>query len=218
MHKERDEIKLNTFTFIYKKMSEIWETTFAEKQEMWGMEASKSAILTCNFFIEKSIKDILIPGIGYGRNAQVFIKSKINVTGIEISKTAIELAKKHYGSEMTIYHGSVSNMPFDGKEYTGIFCHALIHLLNSADRAKFIKNCHNQLAKNGYMVFTAISKAAETYGQGKPAGKDRFEIFDGIKMFFYDRESIYAEFDKYGLLEIEEFAEKFPFYLIKCKK
>lgn len=56
---------------------------------------------------------MLIPGIGYGRNAQIFRDNGMKVTGIEISGTAIEMAKKHYGSDMTIYHGSVTDMPFD---------------------------------------------------------------------------------------------------------
>lgn len=51
-----------------------------------GFEPTESAILAKDFFLEKNIKDILVPGIGYGRNAKVFIDNDINVTGIEISK------------------------------------------------------------------------------------------------------------------------------------
>ena len=86
---------------------EFWETNFVEKQEMWGFEPSNSAVLTKDFFLEKFIKNILIPGMGYGRNAQIFIDNGITVTGIEISQTAIDLAKNHYGTGTTIYHGSV---------------------------------------------------------------------------------------------------------------
>jgi len=58
-------------------------------------------------------KNILIPGFGYGRNAQVFRANGMAVTGIEISGSAIEIARKHYGNNMTIYQGSVTDMPFD---------------------------------------------------------------------------------------------------------
>ncbi|WP_240315498.1 class I SAM-dependent methyltransferase [Aquimarina longa] len=109
--------------------------------------------MTKSFFVESLVKNILIPGIGYGRNAQTFIQNGIKVNGIEISKTAIELAKKHYGNEMTIFHGSVMKMPFDGKKYDGIFCYALIHLLDSKERKKLIQDCYNQLTENGFMVF-----------------------------------------------------------------
>ena len=74
---------------------EFWESAFHEKQEMWGFEPSKSAILTKDFFVQESVKNILIPGIGYGRNAEIFTDNGIAVTGIEISKTAIEMAAKH---------------------------------------------------------------------------------------------------------------------------
>ncbi|QEM13398.1 class I SAM-dependent methyltransferase [Mucilaginibacter rubeus] len=201
-----------------KEKPEFWEKSFVEKQEMWGFEPSKSAVLTKEFFVEKSVKNMLIPGIGYGRNAQIFRENGINVTGIEISKTAIEMARKHYRTDMAIYHGSVTDMPFDHNQYDGIFCYALIHLLDSDERKKLIADCYNQLTDNGYMVFTAISKEAPTYGQGKLISDDRYEIFEGVRMFFYDRESIAAEFGGAGLFEIVEVIENFPFFLIKCRK
>ena len=199
-------------------MTEFWEEAFKDKQEMWGLEPARSAIITKDFFEEKGIKNILIAGIGYGRNAQIFRENGIEVTGIEISETAIELAEKHYGTNMTIHHGSVTDMPFDNKQYNGIFCYALIHLLDSKDRAKLIADCYGQLAENGYMVFTAITKEAQTYGQGKQIGKDRFEMFGGVQLFFYDRGTVQEEFGKYGLIEVAEVNENYPFYLIKCRK
>lgn len=81
-------------------MTGFWEEAFKDKQEMWGFEPTISAVLTKDYFVEKSIKNILVPGIGYGRNAQIFRENGIEVTGIEISKTAIELARKHYGTNM----------------------------------------------------------------------------------------------------------------------
>lgn len=198
-------------------MPEFWEEAFKDKQEMWGSEPAKSAVLTKDFFIEKGVKNLLIPGIGYGRNARIFKDNGIAVTGIEISRTAIDLAQKHYGDGMKIYYGSVTEMPFDDKKYDGIFCYALIHLLDKNERAKLIRDCFYQLAENGYMVFTAIAKEAQTYGQGVCIGRDRFEMFGGVKMFFYDRETIEEEFGETGLVEVTEVTENYPFYLIKCR-
>jgi len=197
---------------------EFWEVAFGDKQEMWGFEPAKSAVLTKDLFLTKSVKNILIPGIGYGRNAQVFVDDGISVTGIEISKTAIEMARKHYGTDMVIYHGSVTNMPFDQNKYDGIFCYALIHLLDGDERKKLISDCYHQLRDGGYMVFTAISKIAHTYGQGKLISEDRYEIVEGVPLFFYDQKSITSEFSGAGLFEITEIEENQSFYLIKCRK
>ncbi len=185
---------------------------------MWGFEPALSAVLVKDFFVEKGLNNILIPGFGYGRNAQIFINSGMKVSGIEISKTAIELAKKHFGQETTIYHGSVCDMPFDNLEYDGIFSYALIHLLSNDERVKFIKDCYAQLSENGYMVFVVLSKKADSYGRGRCVSKDQYEIYRGIKMYLYDEESIQEEFSDYGLSSIEEINESYPFYIIKCQK
>src|SRR5690606_39055957 len=114
-------------------MTEFWEEVFKKKQEMWGFETAKSTVLACDFFIQQKVKNVLIPGIGYGRNAQIFMDNGMTVTGIEISKTAIDLAHKHFGNDLHIHHGSVTEMPFDDMQYDGIYCYALIHLLNKKD-------------------------------------------------------------------------------------
>ncbi len=199
-------------------MTEFWEEAFKDKQEMWGLNPAKSTILTKDFFAQQKVKSVLIPGIGYGRNAQIFKENGITVTGIEISETAIELGKKNFGNEMKIYHGSVTEMPFDNNLYDGIYCYGLIYLLDKHERAKLIQDCYNQLTENGFMVFTAITKQAVTYGQGTELSKDRFEMFGGVKIFFYDNETISEEFTNTGLFEVTEVTENYPFYLIKCKK
>ncbi|EEL81958.1 hypothetical protein bcere0028_23540 [Bacillus cereus AH1271] len=206
---------------------EFWESSFIEKQTMWGFEPTESAILTKDFFLENNVKDILVPGIGYGRNAKVFIENGINVTGIEISKTAIDLAKQNGLEDGSIYHGSVNEMPFDDKLYDGIFSHALLHLLNKQEREKFIKDCYNQLKPGGYMVFTTVSKKAPMYGKGNQLDKDYYEIMEGVKMFFYDSESVKQDFNKYGLLQVSEIDEpnkimenkpSINFLMVQCKK
>jgi SAM-dependent methyltransferase len=199
-------------------MTEFWEEAFKDKQEMWGSTPAVSAVVTRDLFVENGVKNMLIPGIGYGRNAQPFRESGITVTGIEISQTAIELAHKHVGQELKIYHGSVTDMPFDNHLYDGIFCYGLIYLLNKHERLKLIQDCYQQLTENGIMVFTAITKQAHTYGQGTRIDKDRFEMFGGVKIFFYDQETINEEFGNAGLFDISEITENYPFYLIKCRK
>jgi SAM-dependent methyltransferase len=205
---------------------EFWESSFIEKQTMWGFEPTDSAILAKDFFLEKNVKGILLPGIGYGRNAKVFIDNGINVTGIEISKTAIDLARQN-GLDLPIFYGSVTDMPFDDKLYDGIFSHALIHLLNEQERKKFIRDCYNQLKPNGYMIFTTVSKKAPMYGKGKQLDQDYFETPAGVKMFFYDSDSIKQEFNQYGLVEFSEINEpnkdmkdkpSINFIMVKCKK
>ncbi|WP_346857367.1 class I SAM-dependent methyltransferase [uncultured Draconibacterium sp.] len=208
-------------------MTEFWEESFKDKKEMWGFEPADSAIATLELFKNKGLKKILIPGFGYGRNAKVFIDQGFSVSGIEISETAINLAKKHYGDELKIHHGSVNQMPFDRDLYDGIYCYALLHLLNKTERAKLISDCYNQLNPNGYMVFISISKIDARYAKGEEISKDTFKTSHGVNLFFYDSNSVQNEFGAYGLIAAEEISEsvKNPgnkpsqkFIQIICKK
>lgn len=188
-------------------MRDFWDKVFKEEQTNWGFHPSDSAILTKDFFLLKKVKNILIPGIGYGRNAKIFHDNGIEVDGIEISGVAIELAKSENGLDLNIYHGSVTDMPFNNKKYDGIFCYALIHLLNKHERKRLIQNCYNQLMPNGYMVFTIASKKACMFGNGRFLSTDRYEIQKGLNVFFYDPESVRQEFKDYGLVEFSEIDE-----------
>lgn len=208
-------------------MIEFWDTKFKDEKTMWGFNPSDSAILTKDFFLANQIKDILIPGIGYGRNAKIFHDNGIKVTGIEIAKSAIDMVKSENGLDLNIYHGSVTDMPFDDKYYDGIFCYALIHLLNKQERKTFIKCCFNQLKPNGYMIFTIVSKKASMFGNGRLLSKNRYEIMKGLRVFFYDSESVTHEFKDYGLIDFKEIDEPIKHMdnepplkciYVKCKK
>jgi len=204
--------------------TEIWEAVFADKQTMWGLEPTLSATFAKDDFVRMGVREVLIPGVGYGRNAKLFLEHGMSVTGIEISATAISLARTQLGLDIPIHHGSVSNMPFDTRKYDGVFCYGLIYLLDAPGRAKLIRDCWEQLAPGGSMIFTVISKDAPMYGQGSRLGDDRYEIHPGMKMYFYDANSVEREFSDYGLAEQSKIDEplhngsSFPFINAVCRK
>jgi SAM-dependent methyltransferase len=203
---------------------EFWETAFTKMKLAWGLEPTESAILARDHFARAGVKDVLIPGVGYGRNAKPFLAAGMAVTGIEISETAIALARSQLGLQFPIYLGSVSDMPFDEKKYDGVFCYGLVYLLDADGREKLIRDCHRQLALGGHMIFTVISKKAPMYGQGPRLGDDWYERLPGLPMFFYDAHSVEREFGPHGLVEFSELDEpthaggSLPFINVVCTK
>lgn len=191
-------------------MAEIWESTFGKNQLLWGTEPTTSAIVAADRFARAGVKTVLIPGIGYGRNAKPFLSHAMSVAGIEISETAIALARSELGLEIEIHHGSVEQMPYDARRYDGIFCYGLIYLLDAAARAKLIRDCRAQLTPGGQMIFSVISKKAPMYGRGERLGEDWYAPHPGIQMYFYDADSIQREFGPLGLVEISELDEPTP--------
>lgn len=188
-------------------MGEFWDDAFVRNQLMWGLEPTLSAALACDYFAELGVKDVLIPGLGYGRNARPFLERGMRVTGIEISETAIALARSQLGLDITIHHGSVADMPFDEHRHDAVFCFGLLYLLDAAGREKLLRDCARQLRAGAPMIFTVVSKDFETYGKGQKLGEDWYETHPGVRIFFYDAASIRREFAPYGPVEFSNIDE-----------
>jgi SAM-dependent methyltransferase len=207
-------------------MQEYWESKYGAEGALWKFEPSDSAMIALQLFKAEKIQNILIPGVGYGRNAGLFYEHGFKLTGIEISKSAINLAKAN-GLDFNIYHGTVLNMPFDNEQFDGIYCYALIHLLNKNERRRFLFSCYNQLKEGGLMIFVVASTHMSMYGTGKNLSKNRYRISRGLNVFFYDDASVVKEFSEFGLMthynisEPVKFTSGFdpmPLIFVLCRK
>lgn len=208
-------------------MSEFWESSFQNKQMMWGWKPADVTVEVKELFLENKLKKILIPGFGYGRNAKVFIDDGFDVTGIEISKTAIHLADQYLEGNYQLHHGTTISMPYDQQIYNGVYCYALLHLLSAFEREKLIKDCYNQLNLNGIMVFITLSTNDLQFGKGKETAKNTYLTKHGVELFFYDYKSVEKDFRTFGLLNAEEINEPIKntankpsqrFWKIICRK
>lgn len=204
-------------------MNEFWESVYKNNGRMWGENPTDNARTVLKILQKHNIRNVLIPGFGYGRNAKVFYDEGIDVSGIEISKTAIGRAQKYFGNDVTIHLGSVTDMPFDDTQYQSIYCYSLIHLLNKADRKKLIHDCYSQLKDNGLMIFVALSINDERFGLGEELEKNTFHSPQGLNLYFYDEASIKDEFGNYNILEAEEINEPIEnpnekHWMIVCEK
>lgn len=204
-------------------MDEFWESAYSGNDKMWGETSTDNASNVLELFQKNKIKSVLIPGFGYGRNAKVFYDNGLNVTGIEISKTAIERARKYFSTDVTIHYGSVTDMPFDETHFESIYCYSLIHLLDKADRSKLIEDCYAQLKPNGLMVFVALSINDKRFGIGEEIKKNTFHSPHGLTLYFYDEQAVNEEFGKYNIQSLGEInePEENPnerHWMIICKK
>lgn len=190
--------------------ADYWESKFSSEGEMWKFEPSDSAILALELFQKHGFRKILVPGMGYGRNARLFHGNGFDVTGIEISQSAIQLAREK-GMNFRMYHGSVAQMPFDNDLYDGIFCYAVAHLLGKHQRRHFIRECYRQLTPGGIMIFTVAPTTMSLFGSGKKLSTNRFCVQPGLNVYFYTDEAIVEEFGPYHIIENREIAEPVKF-------
>ncbi len=180
-------------------MSTFWEERFCTEGRIWGDAPSRTVPLAIDLFKKAGVCNVLVPGSGYGRNAEAFARAGFEVTGIEISPTALSLARQ--GSLNVRYHrGSVLDMPFDDSMYDGIYCFNVLHLFRKHDRIAFLQRCREQLKDHGVMFFVVFSDREPSFGTGNMVEENTFESKPGREVHYYSADDLASEFREMEIL------------------
>lgn len=97
---------------------------------------------------------------GAGTNTVYLAQSGFDVTGIDISKTALEIAKKKARlSKVSVnfLNASFVDLPLRGEEFDFVFDMGCFHHVEVEERLKFIAGVHRVLKKGGVCMLTCFS-------------------------------------------------------------
>jgi len=184
-----------------KEMQDYWDSRFLREGYIWSEKPSESAKYANRMFNKYDVTDVLIPGIGYGRNSTPFLESGYNVSGIEISEVAIGLLKKsELSNKIRVFNGSLIDMPFEDMKYDAIFSFNVLHLFGRDDRQAIMDKCKNQLKPNGLIFFTVISELEPSYGEGIKREENTFEK-KGKPVHFFTEEDLKQHFHEFEIIE-----------------
>lgn len=172
---------------------EYWNKRFTAEGKMWGELLSKTAQYALELFRRNEMKRILVPGSGYGRNSKLFSTAGFNVTGIELSEVACNLAKK-FDPLTSLYNGSVLDISFDPNTFDAIYCFNVLHLFREKGRGLFVQKCINELKDNGLMFFSVFSEKEPSYGTGKEIERNTFESRPGRPVHYFTEDDLREQF------------------------
>lgn len=188
-------------TNINDSVKNYWDSRFSEEGAVWGYSPSTTVTQALELFRRNNIKTILVPGSGYGRNTMLFSSSGYEVTGIEISGIACQMAAK-YDPLTKVYNGTVFDMSFDANLYDAIYSFNVLHLFREKERKLFIKNCAGRLVSGGLVFFTAFSDKEPSYGKGQEVEKNTFESRADRLAHYFTREDLEEHFKDFEILDI----------------
>ena len=97
---------------------------------------------------------------GAGTNTIYLAQSGFDVTGIDISKTAIEIAKKRACQakvNLNFLEESFIDLPFSDEKFQFVFDMGCFHHVEVEERAKFIAGVHRVLKNDGAYLLTRFS-------------------------------------------------------------
>jgi ubiquinone/menaquinone biosynthesis C-methylase UbiE len=104
---------------------------------------------------------LLEVGCGIGTDLVRFARGGANCTGIDLSQTAIDLARKNLdanGVAAELHVGNGEALPFPDASYDVVYGHGVVQY--TADPARLIRECHRALKPGGrgiFMVYNRVS-------------------------------------------------------------
>lgn len=179
---------------------EYWEKRFSEEGKIWGESPSKSAYDALKFFLVHNVKTVLVPGSGYGRNTKLFSSSGFDVVGVEISKTACDLARQ-FDPLSKFYNGTVLDMSFDTSKYDAIYCFNVLHLFPQDERKLFLRECVGKLKERGLAFFAVFSNEEPSFGQGKETEENTYESKLNRPVHYFTEDDLRKHFRDFEVIE-----------------
>ena len=180
-------------------MREYWDGRFRNEGRVWGDVQSRTAVHAETIFRKHGVKRLLVPGAGYGRNAEYFAALGYEVTGIEISEEALRLVRKD--TAVKYCPGSVLDMPLDARKYDAVYCYNVLHLFRRDDRSLFLRKCFEVLEDGGIAFFVVFSEKEAQFGRGNMVEENTFESKPGRPVHFFTEDDLVESFRGFELLD-----------------
>ena len=179
-------------------MGAYWDGRFGREGKIWGMTPSITASYACERFRQEGVRNVLVPGAGYGRNALVFARAGFEVTGVEISTGAIKLAA---GSGIKLIEGSFLDVPLQPRSFDAIYCYNVLHLFLESDRRRFVAKSAEALREGGLAFFAVFSDAEASFGKGGQVEPGTYESKPGRPVHYFSEGDLVDHFAAFDVLE-----------------
>ena len=183
-------------------MQEFWDRRFAAEGKIWGENPSRSALHALEMFRREGLCEVLVPGSGYGRNSRLFAEAGFQVTGVEISEFAYQMARQDDPYSCFLL-GSVLELPDGAAQFEGIYCFNVLHLFDRAGRQRLVQRWHALLRHNGVLFVTVFSEHEPTFGVGKRVEENTFESKIGRPVHYYSEEDLREELSAFELIHTD---------------
>ena len=182
------------------EVSTFWEARYAAEGAIWGHEPSRTVERAHALYQQHGVQSLLIPGSGYGRNTRFFAEQGYDVTGIEVSETALALAQARDPGSRYV-RASVLDDVLNDETFDGIYCFNVLHLFLAAERRELISRCRRWLRPGGLAFFVVFSEEEETYGKGAAVEQNTFETRPGRPAHYFTDADLRAHFSDFAILE-----------------
>lgn len=166
-----------------------WDERYAESGAIWGHFPALSAEETWWRLRATGARRVLVAGCGYGRHVAYFARHGFETTGLDASRTAIDMAlqtARADGLEIVLTCASAVRMPFPDASFDAVYDHALLHHLSAEERERTVREYRRVLRPGGLLVVSVLSVDDPDCGLGPELEPRTYRGADGRLEHFFD--------------------------------
>jgi len=180
-------------------------------------------------FKRYKIKRVLDLGCGAGRHCVYLAKNNFDVVGVDVSWSALRMAKDWVCEEnlknVTFVQATMTNIPFGDRQFDAVISVSVIHHAVKRDIVKTIDEIHRILKRNGVFLTNLASVKDPRYGTGEKVEAGTFRILEAFeeKRFeelhhFFTRRQLSKLFAHFTTAKIELLKDKPHYWKIMAIK
>ena len=194
------------------QLSGCWESYYASLKRIPKKLKTKAKFITeaVPALKRRKVQRVLDLGCGAGRHAINLAKCNFEVIGVDISRSALKLARKWARQEklknVAFLQATMTDMPFSSEQFDAVISVSVIHHALKKDIDETISEIHRIFRKNGLFLANLASVNDPRCGVGAMVEPNTFKTpeayeqkrFEELHHYFTEDEvvSLFASFSK----------------------
>jgi len=136
-------------------------------------------------FKHQRFKCVLDLGCGVGRHTVCLAKNDFDVIGVDVSKSALRIAKEWVKKEnlerVALVQATMTSIPFRKSQFNAVISVSVIHHAIKRDIEETINEVHRILKRNGVLLANLASVNDPRCGKGEMVEPGTFRILEAFE-------------------------------------
>ncbi len=186
---------------------EFWDKEY--EKEVTGLTETLPARKAADIFLKNYVKKVLDVGCGLGVDTMYFARHGLVAHGMDVSRTAIEKAKKLADRRATFEAVGALEANIPDGSYDGIFCSKVLHQFRNPETEEAAKRLFHWLKNGGVAVITVMSTDDEDFGKGEKVEEGTFLKEPGLTTHYFTEAELKDLLIRHGFhnITMERFEE-----------
>lgn len=188
----------------------LWDERYSQGGAVWGHLPATTAEELWWRLRAKRARRVLVVGCGYGRHVSYFARHGLDATGLDTSRTAIDLAHaaaQSDGLDVVLTCASATRMPFPDGSFDAVYDHATLHHLSAEEREAAVSEYRRVTRAGALLVVSVLSVDDPDFGLGPELEPATYCGADGRREHFFGTDELRGLLDGFEVESLRAVAE-----------